>query len=140
MSNREEFEQLEDIKDILNDHKIFFNEKEDRYQAEKITGNDSVYYPSWEITYMNGAWYTWQEQQKKIDVITKQRDSFIKAHHIAMNDVCENKAKIDELQARIDEVLIEMKNQLGDEDFYDMERPDYDAMLYALRNIKDILK
>ena len=43
-------------------------------------------------------------------------------------------------QAKIDEALIEMKNQLGDEDFYDMERPDYDAMLYALRNIKDILK
>ena len=49
-------------------------------------------------------------------------------------------AKIDDLQAKVDEVLIEMKNQLGDEDFYDMERPDYDAMLYALRNIKDILK
>lgn len=49
-------------------------------------------------------------------------------------------AKIDELQARVDEVLIEMKNQLGDEDFCDMQRPDYDAMLYALRNIKDILK
>lgn len=62
MSNREEFEQLEDIKDILNDHKIFFNEKEDRYQAEKIIGNDSVCYPSWEITYMNGAWYSWQAQ------------------------------------------------------------------------------
>ena len=60
VSNREEFEQLEDIKDILNDHKIFFNEKEDRYQAEIITGDDSVYYPSWEITYMNGAWYAWQ--------------------------------------------------------------------------------
>ena len=49
-------------------------------------------------------------------------------------------AKIDDLQAKVGEVLIEMKNQLGDEDFYDMERPDYDAMLYALRNIKDILK
>ena len=81
-----------------------------------------------------------QSQQAKIDAITKQRDSFIKAHHIAMNDVCEHKAKIDELQARIDETLIEMKNQLGDEDFCDMQRPDYDAMLYALRNIKDILK
>ena len=41
---------------------------------------------------------------------------------------------------KVDEVLIEMKNQLGDEDFCDMQRPDYDAMLYALRNIKDILK
>ena len=45
------------------------------------------------------AWYAGQQsQQAKIDAITKQRDSFIKAHHIAMNDVCENKAKIDELQ------------------------------------------
>lgn len=111
---------------------------------------------------------TWQHQQDKIDAIIKQRDSFIKAHHIAMNDVCEHKAKIDEmqeqiriereqgteyftdthsliaerdeLQSRVDEALIEMKNQLGDEDFCDMQRPDYDAMLYALRNIKDILK
>ena len=46
-----------------------------------------------------------QSQQAKIDAITKQRDSFIKAHHIAMNDVCEHKVKIDELQARIDEAL-----------------------------------
>ena len=109
-----------------------------------------------------------QSRQTEIDAITKQRDSFIKAHHIAMNDVCENKAKIDELQKlrsldemainqlaqanqvwrtkcdelqeRIEEVLIEMKNQLGAEDYYGMERPNYDAMLYALRNIKDILK
>lgn len=49
-------------------------------------------------------------------------------------------AKIDKLQTMVDEALIEMKHQLGDEDYYDMERPDYDAMLYALRNIKDILK
>ena len=46
-----------------------------------------------------------QSQQAKIDAITKQRDSFIKAHHIAMNDVCEHKAKIDELQSRVDEAL-----------------------------------
>lgn len=48
---------------------------------------------------------TWDHQQAKIDAITKQRDSFIKALHIAMNDVCEHKAKIDELQARINEAL-----------------------------------
>ena len=46
-----------------------------------------------------------QSQQAKIYAITKQRDSFIKAHHIAMNDVCEHKAKIDELQSRVDEAL-----------------------------------
>lgn len=62
-----------------------------------------------------------QSQQAKIDAITKQRDSFIKAHHIAMDDVCKHKAKIDELQARIDsltninESLVAYKNQLLDE-------------------------
>ena len=51
-----------------------------------------------------------QSQQAKIDAITKQRDSFIKAHHIAMNDVCEHKAKIDGLQARIDKVICRLDN------------------------------
>ena len=46
-----------------------------------------------------------QSQQAKIDAITKQRDSFIKAHHIATDDVCKHKAKIDELQSRVDEAL-----------------------------------
>lgn len=43
-------------------------------------------------------------------------------------------------QAKIDKALEEMEHQLGDEDYEDMERPEYDAMLYALRNIKEILK
>ena len=47
---------------------------------------------------------------------------------------------VESQQAKIDEALIEMKNQLGDEDFCDMQRPEYDAMLYALRNIKGILE
>ena len=53
-----------------------------------------------------------QSRQAEIDAITKQRDSFIKAHHIAMNDVCENKAKIVELQKlrSLDEMAI---NQLA---------------------------
>ena len=62
------------------------------------------------------------------------------AWNYQQGEVDKLKTEIDELQARIDEVLIEMKNQLGDEDFCDMQRPDYDAMLYALINIKDILK
>ena len=107
-------------------------------------GNESKFeYPRLAHKSAKQAWNYQQGEVDKlkteIDEITKQRDSFIKAHHIYMNDVCEHKDKSDELQGRIDEVLIEMKNQLGDEDFYDMERPDYDAMLYALRNIKDIL-
>ena len=53
-----------------------------------------------------------QSLQAEIDAITNQRDSFIKAHHIAMNDVCENKAKIGELQKlrSLDEMAI---NQLA---------------------------
>ncbi len=57
-------------------------------------------YNSHECDIHNHGYYLGaQSQQAKIDAITKQRDSFIKAHHIAMNDVCEHKAKIDELQA-----------------------------------------
>lgn len=44
----------------------------------------------------------WDARQAEIDAITKQRDSFIKAHHISMNDVCELKAEIDELQSKYD--------------------------------------
>ncbi len=87
--------------------------------------------------YLNGMLTMFEEHQKKIDLLENEiveTQAFLnKQNHVKQTE-------IDELQARIDEVLIEMKNQLGDEDFYDMERPDYDAMLYALRNIKDILK
>ncbi len=37
-------------------------------------------------------------RQAEIDDALKQRDSFIKAHHIAMNDVCNMKAERDALQ------------------------------------------
>ena len=132
---REQFENIPEVHKKLKDlHPtiVWFSDQENEY-VSSFDGFQNM------IIWLNGAWYAYQEQQKKIDALTKQRDSFIKAQHIAMNDVCEHKAKIDELQARVDEALIGMKNQLGDEDYYDMERPDYDAMLYALRNIKDIL-
>lgn len=47
----------------------------------------------------------WDYKQAEIDAALKQRDSFIKAHHIAMNDVCDQKAEIDALQKRIDDAL-----------------------------------
>ena len=46
-------------------------------------------------------------KQTKIDEITKQRDSFIKAHHISMNDVCEHKDKIDEALKLVQKDCIE---------------------------------
>ena len=46
-------------------------------------------------------------KQTKIDEITKQRDSFIKAHHISMNDLCEHKDKIDEALKLVQKDCIE---------------------------------
>lgn len=41
-----------------------------------------------------------------------------------------------ELALKITEIL---KENI-DDDYEDMERPDYDSMLYALRNIKDLIE
>ena len=81
-----------------------------------------------------------EDNESKFEYPRLAHKSAKQAWNYQQGEVDKLQTEIDELQARIDEVLIEMKNQLGDEDFYDMERPDYDAMLYALRNIKDILK
>ena len=89
MSNREEFEKLPEIAMVLEENPDI-----------RFEGDNYIYHGLDEATalatmFIFGAWYAYQEQQKKIDAITKQRDSFIKAHHIAMNDVCEIKAKIE---------------------------------------------
>ena len=72
-------------------------------------GNESKFeYPRLAHKSAKQAWNYQQGEvdklQTEIDEITKQRDSFIKAHHIYMNDVCEHKDKIDELQARVVEL------------------------------------
>lgn len=35
--------------------------------------------------------------------------------------------------------IIEILKENLDDDYEDMERPDYDAMLYALRDVKELL-
>lgn len=49
-----------------------------------------------------GARKAWQHQQSKIDELTKQRDSFIKAYEIEID-------KSVELQKRIDEALEDLE-------------------------------
>ena len=49
-----------------------------------------------------GARKAWQHQQSKIDELTKQRDSFIKAYEIEMDESVE-------LQKRIDEALEDLE-------------------------------
>ena len=129
---REQFENMPEVRKKLKDlHPtiVWFSDQENEY-ASSFDGFQSM------VIWLNGAWYTYQEQQK----LQKLRS----LDEMAINQLAQAnqvwRTKCDELQERIEEVLIEMKNQLGAEDYYGMERPNYDAMLYALRNIKDILK
>ena len=55
-----------------------------------------------------------QSRQAEINDVLKQRDSFIKAHHIAMNDVFNLKAERDALQKRIDLIVDLVHDQTTD--------------------------
>ena len=55
-----------------------------------------------------------QSKQAEIDNALKQRDSFIKAHHIAMDDVSNLKAERDALQKRIDLIVDLVHDQTTD--------------------------
>ena len=55
-----------------------------------------------------------QSRQAEINDVLKQRDSFIKAHHIAMNDVLNLKAERDALQKRIDLIVDLVHDQTTD--------------------------
>lgn len=63
------------------------------------------------IKYKKAIERAWVHQQGKIDVVTKQRDSFIAAHCIAMNDVCEHKAMVDNIEC----ILIEIGMVIEDD-------------------------
>ena len=93
---------------------------------EWFEGNESKFeYPRLAHKSAKQAWNYQQGEvdklQTEIDEITKQRDSFIKAHHISMNDVCEHKDKIDEVnekhseEKRILHNVIEMNQAKIDE-------------------------
>lgn len=58
---RKKFEALPQIKELLDDREksFFFNEDFEVYGAEHLDDFDSGF--------INGAWYVFQEQQKKID-------------------------------------------------------------------------
>ena len=71
---REKFEGLEKIKDILEEYKsdvITFDDEKDEYKATLY----STFIPEY-IEWLNGAWYAFQEQQKKIDTIKDHMKSF----------------------------------------------------------------
>lgn len=101
---REEFENLEDVKDILEDHKnIFLDSKTNMYSAKKEISENSVSYPSWEVTYLNGAYYAFQHQQAKVEEANAKAQMCRDEKNHAINRwsaVCKER---DELQKRVDQ-------------------------------------
>ena len=64
MSNREQFEKLPGVaKEFKNsDGELYFCETESRYKNHRV-------FQDAQTGYLNGAWYAFQEQQKKIDTV-----------------------------------------------------------------------
>lgn len=68
MTIRKEFETLQDVKDILEDYpSIYFKNESNMYASKSIVDCDSVFYPSWQVTYLNGGWYVFQELKNEFN-------------------------------------------------------------------------
>lgn len=74
----------------------------DKYQVTK-----QLYFfedtQRYEDGFAQDAWEVWQHQQSKIDELTKQRDSFIKAYEIEMNESVELQKRVDAVKQLIQE-------------------------------------
>lgn len=95
---REQFEKLPEIAEIL--HTVVYNEDLNQYHAAMINSGLSV-------KYIQGAWYAFQEQQKKIDdlnlkiqdlaskyegkttlpILDQWSDCFVKSAKVIVNDL-----------------------------------------------------
>ena len=64
MDIREEFEKLTEIAEILKDEDTHWCDKRGMYINQRVFQDSTT-------GYLNGAWYAFQEQQKKIDAIIK---------------------------------------------------------------------
>ena len=102
--------------------------------------------PEYEAEYEAAKW-AWDYQEKIIISLNAELRKNSKNKQKLLGENIELKRQLDCCREKnngyfekINKALSEMKNQLGGEDYDDLERPDYDAMLYALRNIKEILK
>lgn len=67
---REQFERLPEIAEILNNYSIKFMNHSGWYESKEFKdfGHEQ---------FVNGAWYTYQEQQKKLESIASLIDSLI---------------------------------------------------------------
>lgn len=70
MSNlREEFEKLPEIAERLKGGSIYWNGYQNKYQTDLVNLMSTV-------CYINGAWFAFQEQQKKLDAVRKEINDF----------------------------------------------------------------
>ena len=99
------YEKLKDF-GATKDHEVRFINHIQKHRVTAFFHNGKLYIPSRQGRSVPLAiglqWDAWQEQQAKIDELTKQRDSFIKAYEIEMD-------KSVELQKRIDEALEDLE-------------------------------
>ena len=104
--NREQFEKLTEIRRIMNENGIYFMNHSGWYEARDF--KDFEY-----EQYINGAWYSFQKQQKKLDCCREE----YKAHL----------EKIDELKARIDvyELHIKTLKNIHENDFNEESESSY---------------
>lgn len=74
---REKFESLTQVADLLNT--VSFNEQFGTYHAAMVNSATSV-------KFVQGAWYAFQEQQRKIDAVLELIDSEELGHDARLGD------------------------------------------------------
>ena len=66
---RKQFEQLLEVKKAIDECDVYFEEEFDCYLAPSVT--------SIAAAFANGAWYAYQERQKRIDALHESRIDFV---------------------------------------------------------------
>lgn len=82
---REQFEKLPEIAETLLDykHEVVFHELENKY----ITPCYSTFVPEY-VYFLNGAWYAFQEQQKRInEFVNIIHDAYMSVGNSSVEDV-----------------------------------------------------
>lgn len=91
---REEFEKLPEIAEILKNKTIKFVERANKYYCYQYS-----------VEYLNGAWYAYQDQQKKIEQLLEIINTGLKIERNMNNQIHSLKEKIDLLKQFEQELL-----------------------------------